>query len=265
MCPPAPHSARPDSRCPALPDGIRAVTLDIDSALTDLSQVQAAAWAWVLDGYLTGEQQDTWMRAFDPGTELHLLVDGARTECAVSTFLESRGVEFPNARTAQRTGKELARRQQALVDRHLRRYGVGVRHGAAELLRGLHDRGLAVAAVSPTARARRLLDTGRLVSSVDVVLDGDDRNRLHLPPRPDPALLLRAVRMLGARPEETAAVDASPSGVAAARQGGFGRIVGLTAPGDLDGLTGLFRQGADYVVHDLGELLDTARPVPAAA
>lgn len=137
--------------------------------------------------------------------------------------------------------------------------------GTAELLRGLHDRGLAVAAVSPTARARRLLDTGQLVSSVDVVLDGDDRNRLHLPPRPDPALLLRAVRMLGARPEETAAVDASPSGVAAARQGGFGRIVGLAAPGDLDSLTSLFHQGADYVVHELGELHGAARPMPTAA
>ncbi|MEV5508776.1 HAD family hydrolase [Streptomyces orinoci] len=142
---------------------------------------------------------------------------------------------------------------------------MGIRRGAPELLHDLRGRGIAVAAVSATARAGRLLDTGRLVRLVDVVLDGGDRHRLRLPPRPDPALLLRAARMLRAHPEETAAVDGSPNGIAAARQGGFRRVVGLAAPGHPGALTRLFHHGADYVIHDPGELLGAVRPVPTAA
>lgn len=265
MCSPASAPAGPVDRSPVLPAGIRAVTLDIDSVLTDLSQVQAVAWAAALDGCLASYRLDGWARGFDPRTELSPFVDGAPAARAVGAFLASRGIDFADARTALRVANGLAARQQTLVGHHLRRHGVGVRRGAAELLHGLRERGIAVAAVSPTARARRLLDAGRLAHLVDVVLDGDDRCRLHLAPRPAPALLLTAARALGAGPGETAAVDASPNGIAAARRGGFGRIVGLTAPGDLDGLTGLFHRGADHVVHDLGELLGTGGPVPAPA
>lgn len=261
MCPPAPDLDRLADRCPALPDRIRAVTLDIDSVLTNLSRIQAAAWASVLDGYLVDRRHDMQVRLSGPAAELDRLVGDLPATHAASVFLESRGVEFPDACTAQRTAKALAGHQQAVVDALLRRYGVGIRHGAAELLHGLRDKGIAVAAVSATARARRLLDTGQLVRLVDVVLDGDDRNRLRLPPRPDPALLLRAARMLRVRPDEAAVVDTSPSGIRAARRGGFGRIIGITAPGDLDSLTDLFRQGADFIVHDLGELLDAPHPV----
>ncbi|MEV5508777.1 hypothetical protein [Streptomyces orinoci] len=93
------------------------MTLDIDSVLTDLSQVQAATWALALDGFLTGRQQDSRLGAFDPHTDLHRLVDGVRTPWAVSALLQERGVDFPDARTAQRTGRELARRQQTVLDR----------------------------------------------------------------------------------------------------------------------------------------------------
>ncbi|WP_424890170.1 HAD family hydrolase [Streptomyces sp. XH2] len=250
--------------CPALPERIRAVVLDTDSVITDLAHVQGAAWTCVLDAYLQERAPGAGMRRPDPETELPWFVDGSHLTSAVTSFLEARGLGFGTLGEATSVTHGLAVRQQAMLQRYLHRYGTGFRRGISDLLTDLRRRGILCAAVSTTARARGLLAARGLLPMLDTVLDGDDRARLQVPARPDPALLHQAARLLGADRQDTAVVDASPNGVEAAARGEFGRIIGLTPAGHLRHMTEMFRRGADLVVHDLGELRNTSTP-PAAA
>ncbi|WP_372404531.1 HAD family hydrolase [Streptomyces luteireticuli] len=250
--------------CPVLPPHIRAVVLDTDSVITDLSQVQAAAWTCILDAYLEAYAPGAGLRGPEPETELPRFPDSTHPVGALVPFLEARGLEAGSLGEAMRAAHMLAVRQQAMLQRYLHHYGVGIRRGTAELLGDLRRRGIACAAVSGTARARGLLASRGLLPLLDVVLDGDDQGHRRAPARPDPALPHRAARLLGAGPQETAVVDASPYGVEAASRGGFGRIVGLTPAGDVHRMTEMFHRGADVVVHELGDLGVAPRTAVAA-
>ncbi|WP_164543502.1 HAD family hydrolase [Streptomyces mobaraensis] len=265
MRPPTPVPESAQDTCPALPPRIAAVVFDADSVLTDLAHLQTATWGFVLDAYLRERAPGSGAKGPDAETELPAFLDDGHLTAAVTSFCELRGLGFGSLRQAVATAHDLSVRRQAILHRYLHHYGVGVRRGTAELLTDLRRRGVRCAAVSGTARARGLLTARGLVQLLDVVLDGDDRARLRSPARPDPVQLLHAARLLGADPRETAVVDAAPRGVRAAARGGFGRIVGLTPPGDVRRMTELFRHGADLVVHDLGQLRGGARAVPAAA
>ncbi|MFD8994242.1 HAD family hydrolase [Streptomyces abikoensis] len=266
MCPLARVPERvPDDDCPVLPPRIRAVVLDADSVLTDLVHVQAATWTFVLDDYLCTHAPGSGAAGPDPQMEVARFLDGSHLLSAVTSFLEARGLPVDSFDEAARITHDLAVHQQEMLRRYLRHYGIGLRRGTAGLLTALRAQGIACAAVSGTARARGLLVARGVLPLLDVVLDGDDQARLRLPTRPDPALLYHAARLLGAGPRETAVVDASPYGVAAAARGGFGRVVGLTPAGDVQQMTEMFRHGADVVVHDLDELGVRSGLVGAAA
>ncbi|GAA0415491.1 HAD family phosphatase [Streptomyces luteireticuli] len=268
MHPPARTTARTAERtpenCPVLPPHIRAVVLDIDSVITDLFHVRAAAWTCVLDAYVEAFAPGAGLRGPEPETELPRFLDGTRLVGALVSFLEARGLEAGSFGEAAEAARVLAIRQQDMLQRYLHHYGVGIRRGTGELLEGLRRRGVACAAVSGTAGARGLLASRGLLPLIDVVLDGDDQGHRRVTVRPDPALPLRAVRLLGAGPQETAVVDGSPYGVEAAARGGFGRIVGLTPAGDAHRMAEMFHRGADVVAHDLGDLGAAPRAAMAA-
>ena len=64
----------------------------------------------------------------------------------------------------------------------------------------------------------------------DVRVDGLDLAALGLAGKPDPALFLEAARRLGVAPAQAAVVEDALAGVEAGRRGGFGLVVGSTAP-----------------------------------
>jgi beta-phosphoglucomutase-like phosphatase (HAD superfamily) len=83
------------------------------------------------------------------------------------------------------------------------------------------------------------------------VVDGVVAEREGLPGKPAPDTFLRGAELLGAAPERTAVFEDAASGVAAARAGGFGLVVGVDRGA---GGAALTAAGADTVVTDLEEL-----------
>lgn len=95
--------------------------------------------------------------------------------------------------------------------------------GAAALVDELTGRiSLAVASNSPRALLERTLEAAGFAGRFDVVLGVDEVAR----PKPAPDLYLRAVERLGARPEDSVAVEDSPAGVASARSAGL-YVIGI--------------------------------------
>ena len=72
-----------------------------------------------------------------------------------------------------------------------------------------------------------------------------------MPDHPDPQLYLQVARRLGVPPAQAAVFETCATGVSAARECGFGVVVGVDRTGVL---TELREHGADPVVTDLAEL-----------
>lgn len=115
--------------------------------------------------------------------------------------------------------------------------------GVLALLRRLHAAGLATAVVADGGRARDVAPDG----VVDVLVAGSGPGGRR---RRDRTPLLDATSHLGADPGSCVAVVSTASAVEAAREDGFGLVVGLERPGR----AGLRRAGADVVVPELTDL-----------
>jgi beta-phosphoglucomutase-like phosphatase (HAD superfamily) len=82
-------------------------------------------------------------------------------------------------------------------------------------------------------------------------LDGLDAPGTQVPEHPDAHMYLQAAERLHTPPARTVVVETCPLGVAAAREGGFGAVVGVDRTG---GSAALAERGADLVIADLCEL-----------
>lgn len=129
--------------------------------------------------------------------------------------------------------------------------GVRAYPGAAAFLRRLHTAGIPVGLASSVPDARGALAAAGLHSLVDVVVDPHCASALGSQGGADPSILLELAHRLGVPASETVVIDASEAGVAAARAGGFGLVVGIDRLGRRDRLEAA---AADVVVDDVGEL-----------
>jgi beta-phosphoglucomutase-like phosphatase (HAD superfamily) len=76
-------------------------------------------------------------------------------------------------------------------------------------------------------------------------------DELGLPGKPDPAVFLEAARRLDTPPSVSVVVEDAQAGVAAARAGGFGLVIGVARSGPP---SRLLNAGADVVVSSLADV-----------
>jgi HAD superfamily hydrolase (TIGR01509 family) len=106
--------------------------------------------------------------------------------------------------------------------------------------------------VSSSANCQAVLHAAGIEDLFDVRVDGGVARQLSLRGKPHPETFLEAARRLAMPPERVAVVEDALSGVQAGRAGNFGLVIGVARKDDAEELA---REGADLVVHDLGELL----------
>ena len=120
--------------------------------------------------------------------------------------------------------------------------------GARELVRVVHDAGVALALVTSAPRrlATSFLASSGMLASFAAVVAGEDA-----PPKPDPSIFLVALRRVRVAPDDAIAVEDSLAGVASARGAGL-RVVGIASePGRAAALA---EAGARPVLSDLHPL-----------
>jgi beta-phosphoglucomutase family hydrolase len=242
--------------------GIRlaAVVFDMDGVITRTARLHAAAWKELFDDFLRRRDGDRF-RPFEEQADYLAYVDGKPREEGARSFLAARGIRLAEGGDADDPGADtihaLSRRKDALFEARLRRDGVEAFGSTLELVRRLRERAVKTGVVTSSRHGHEVLAAAGVEHLFDVRLDGADAERLRLPGKPDPAMFLRCAELLGVAPGHCAVVEDAVSGVAAARRGGFGLVVGVDRGGNRDALAG---EGADVVVGDLAEL----ELVPAA-
>ncbi|PQD98141.1 hypothetical protein MPNTM1_01512 [Mycolicibacterium parafortuitum] len=230
-----------------LPGHIRACLFDLDGVLTDTASVHRRAWKAMFDEYLRARGGD--FVPFDAGPDYERYVDGKPRADGIRSFLGSRDIAADED-TVTRLGE---RKNQMFLDT-MRTDGVEVFDGSRRYLQAAAEAGLRRAVVSSSANTREVLELTGLDRYIEVRVDGVTLREENLPGKPAPDTFLRAAALLDVAPADAAVFEDALSGVAAGRAGEFGLVVGVDRTGQSEALR---ENGADIVVTDLGELLDS--------
>jgi beta-phosphoglucomutase family hydrolase len=233
-----------------LPPGITACLFDLDGVLTQTAKLHAAAWKQMFDELLRerAEQTGEQFVPFD-ATDYDRYVDGRPRLDGVRTFLDARGIEH-DAELDRRLGD----RKNELVLRLIREQGVEVYDASIAFVEEAKQQGLRRAVVSSSANTREVLAAVGIEDLFEAVVDGLVAEREGLPGKPAPDTFLEGARLLGAEPARAAVFEDALAGVEAGRAGKFGWVVGVNRTGQAEALA---QHGADVVVSDLSELMDT--------
>ncbi|MGW1881367.1 HAD family hydrolase [Streptomyces sp. NPDC001970] len=243
-----------------LPDHVRTCLFDLDGVLTRTAKVHAAAWKEMFDDYLRrrAEREGVPFVPFDDVRDYDEYVDGRPREDGVRTFLASRGVELPDGTPDDGPDAEtvngLGTRKNDLVLRKIREEGVEAYEGSVAYVRAARDAGLRRAVVSSSANCHDVLVAAGIADLFEERIDGIVAREQRLRGKPAPDTYLAAARALGAEPGAAAVFEDALAGVDAGRAGQFGLVVGIDRTGQAAELR---RHGADIVVKDLAELLES--------
>jgi beta-phosphoglucomutase family hydrolase len=240
------------------PTHFDAVLFDLDGVLTDTARIHAHCWKRTFDDFLRQRAERTGapFRPFEIASDYRLHVDGKPRFDGVRDFLRARGISLPEGRPDSPPEEPsicgLGNRKNALVEAAIREQGVDVYPGSIAWVRHLRGQGIRTGVVSSSANCQAVLHAAGIEDLFDVRVDGGVARQLSLRGKPHPETFLEAARRLAMPPERVAVVEDALSGVQAGRAGNFGLVIGVARKDDAEELA---REGADLVVHDLGELL----------
>lgn len=234
-----------------------AVLFDLDGVLTATAATHAACWKRMFDTFLQAhaEQTGTTYAPFDIEHDYLRYVDGRPRYDGVRAFLSSRNIRVPEGDpddpATAKTVRGLGNCKNAVFREMLRDEPPTVYQGSLALVHRLRARGVQTAVVSGSRNAAPVLKAAGIDSLFAVQVDGVTAAERGLAGKPAPDTFLEAARRLGAAPARTAVIEDAASGVAAARAGGFGLVIGVARSGNAAALRA---SGADHVVSDLDEV-----------
>jgi beta-phosphoglucomutase family hydrolase len=248
------------ARMLGLPSTTQGCLFDLDGVLTQTALVHAAAWKAMFDAYLAerAARDGEPFVPFDAVADYDEYVDGMRRSDGVRSFLAARGIELPEGRPEDSPATEtitgLGNRKNELVLGMIRRDGVRPYEGSVRYVRAARDAGLRRAVVSSSANCGDILAAAGIDDLFEERIDGLTAERRGLRGKPAPDTFLAAADALELEPAAAAVFEDALAGVEAGRAGAFGVVVGVDRTGQADALRA---HGADIVVSDLAELLDT--------
>lgn len=203
-----------------------------------------------LDGVLV-DSHETMGRAFGVAYA-EVVGDGP---APFAEYQRYQGLYFPEIMRRMRLPLEMeepfVRESYRLADQ------VPVVDGVVDLLQTLRNRGfrLAVATGKAGPRARSLLTTLGLIEHFDCVVGSDEVAH----PKPAPDIVLRALSLLGAQPQEAVMVGDAPADILSAQGAGVTAVAATWATVDE---TELVKAGPDHVIHSPEDLLPLCPPIP---
>jgi trehalose 6-phosphate phosphatase len=234
-----------------------AAIFDMDGVVTQTATIHAAAWKRLFDEYLA-ERDTRGGNDFEPfniDADYRRYVDGRPRYDGVEAFLASRGIFLPRGSPQDPPGREtvcgLGNRKDLYFLAQVESEGVRAFEGTVHLIRQLRDNGAKIGIFSASRHAESVLQAAGVIGLFDERIDGVQAERLGLPGKPSPDVLLELTRRLGPSPARTIVFEDAIAGVQAGHAGAFGVVIGVNRSGSQGTLT---KNGADVEVHDLSEV-----------
>ena len=220
---------------------VEAILFDLDGVLTPTADLHRLCWR---DAFTT-------VRPEAELTDREYLdnIDGRPRLEGVRAQLRAWGYDAPDDRTVA----TIAERKDAAFTHRLDADGMRPYPGSTAFLDDVEAHGIAVAVVSSSRNAHRVLHAAGLASRFSVVVDGMRAVTDDLHGKPAPDMFLAAAADLGCAPERCAVIEDATSGVLGARAAGCAPVIGVDRGGNR---TALLAAGSNIVVDDLSELLE---------
>ncbi len=210
-----------------------AFIFDLDGVITHTASIHARAWKRLFDEFLTRQMAETGVAfvPFDAETDYRRYVDGKARIAGVLSFLAARGITLPMGapgdEAEEETAHGLASRKDHYFAELLAGEGVRVFDSAPHLLQEARRHGVRTAIASSSHHCAEILRAAHLTALFDARVDGIDLDHLGLTGKPAPDMFLEATRRLGVPPTRTVVFEDATAGIAAARAGGFGLVIGV--------------------------------------
>jgi trehalose-phosphatase len=240
----------------------KAAIVDLDGVITRTATLHAQAWKQMFDRFLDqrAEHEGEHLAPFDFEQDYLRYIDGKPRFDGVRSWLDARGIALPEGSPEDPPGAAtvygLGQRKNDIFLELLKQQGVATFDDTVEQVRRWQSEGLRTAVITSSRNGRRILAAAGLKDLFEVVVDGNDAERLGIPGKPAPDVFLHAARELGVRPEEAIVVEDAIAGVEAGRAGGFGLVVAVAR----NGHAALENADADLVVSDLREVDEQGLP-----
>jgi trehalose 6-phosphate phosphatase len=236
-----------------------AVIFDLDGVLTRTARLHAMAWSKLFNAFLSSRRKAGKENCHPFSDDDYFrYVDGKPRREGIKAFLASRNIELPDSGPTGSPGAPtiatLAADKNKLFQHLLSDRGVEPEPGAVEFIERLQACGARLAVVSSSRNCVNVLGAAGLDSVFNIVVDGCVTGKLGLEGKPAPDVYLEAARRLGVTPGDAAVFEDALAGIAAARAGGFGYIVGIDHG---VGAKRMRAHGADVVVASLTELVSS--------
>lgn len=243
------------SALPSL-DAYRAILFDLDGVLTPTAEIHMRAWRTMFTEALAA-RGDTLPYTDD---DYYLYIDGKKRDDGVASMLASRGIPLqtgaPDDAATADTVWGLGNRKNAIFSRILEQDGIEPYPGSRRLVDELAKKRMPMAVVSSSKNAEWVLAAAHLRDLFAVVVDGVVAGREMLASKPAPDMFLRAAEAMHVEPAHAVVFEDAISGVAAARAGAFGLVIGVDRG---VGERALLAAGADIVIDDLAVFTEGVR------
>lgn len=239
-------------------DDFDAVLFDLDGVLTATAKVHAVSWKRMFDEFLSriSQENNQPFVPFEIATDYKHYVDGKPRLEGVRSFLEVRNIQLPEGSadtvTQEDTVYSLGKRKDEIFNSILETDGVEVYETSVTWVCHLRSQGIKTAVVSSSRNCEAVLKAANITDLFDGRVDGKVAANLGIAGKPAPDTYLKAAQMLNVTAKRCVVVEDAISGVQAGSAGGFGLVIGVNRNDDADAL---YRNGADIVVTDLGEML----------
>jgi len=210
-----------------------AVIFDLDGVITQTALVHSHAWKHMFDDYLRERE----LKYSEPFVEFShendylKYIDGKPRYEGVQSFLASRNIRLPYGDPSD--GKEdeticgLGNRKNDAFNVVLASEGVKTYPSTVRLMEELKSAGIRVGVASSSRNCEAVLIKAGLMHLVETRVDGVVSAEMGLRGKPEPDIFLTACKNLGSRPATSVVVEDATSGVAAAKKGNFGLVLGI--------------------------------------
>lgn len=236
----------PNPSLPSLSD-FDAILFDLDGVLTPTADIHMHAWRVMFTQLFAAHGVADYTDA-----DYFRYLDGKTRYEGVAGLLESRAIDVPWGSAEDPSSAEtvcgIGNRKNDVFSQVLHDDGIAAYPGSLALLDALQGR-MPMAIVSSSKNAEWVLTAAELRERFPVVVDGVVAAREGLGSKPAPDMFLFAANAIGVDPARAVVFEDAISGVAAARAGDFGLVIGVDRG---TGEIALREAGADLVIDDLG-------------
>ena len=231
-----------------------AVVFDLDGVITKTQNIHAKAWKKTFDEFLKHKVKGKKFTPFDISKDYLHYVDGKPRDEGIKSFLASRDIKLPQRKSGVTTDIVSVESLGDIKNNHFLEFlheGIRTYKSSVELILKLNNFGFKTAVVSSSKNCRYILQSSNLNSQFNTIVDGIDLKSLDLKGKPNPDLFLEALKRINVEPSRAIVFEDAIVGVAAGKNGGFGKVIGVNRNRHS---RQLMEAGADLVVKDLEEI-----------